>query len=168
MSEVVQRDVTEARRIAHEMGLIAFFPHDTELFLDVDDNVASRDAEFARVVQCLESNDIAIVANLTTTSKNGGRHVYLILSEPLGFMERLVMQAAMQSDGVKEVLSMLRVRQGHNEMASCALFETEKEAGRVRAWRVENGLEPHGSPYDPDAEAAVSDGCEFDEDDIPY
>jgi hypothetical protein len=139
MSEMTQRSIDTARDIAKSKGLVAFFPYDDELFLDYD-GTTEADVEFllAPVAKVLEENGVSIFGRLTTVSQSGeGIHVYLQVNQPIDIFERLIVQACMGSDPVKEVLSYLRMLVGNcHRTAACALFETPDMALLVQDWRA--------------------------------
>lgn len=129
-SEVAQRSKEAAIDIATTLGQTAFFPQGNELFLD-DDTLSFNLGH--KYVQTLVDNGIQVISSLSTVSAHGKRHWYLRLSESLEEMEKVVIQMALGSDMTKELLTMLRIRQGGT--GSIALFETPTQALRVAKWR---------------------------------
>lgn len=133
-STVGQRSKEEAVKIAEEKDLEAFFPLEDEVFLDIDSKeYAPRQAVIEALFNAGEENSIAVMDELVTTSKSGNKHVYLRLNRKLSPLTRLVLQAVLGSDPVKEALTLLRIRAGGT--GAVALFETPQQAARVRQWR---------------------------------
>jgi hypothetical protein len=80
----------------------------------------------------LSGKSVAIVGQMTTTSKSGGTHVYLTLAQPLSERERIELQSLLGSDRKREILNLVRVdRLGDGVIT---LFETPEEAYRVRSF----------------------------------
>lgn len=134
-STVGQRSEEEAVGIADAMNLEAFFPLENEVFLDIDSReYLRRKAVIEALFNAGEENSIAIVDELVTNSKGGNKHVYLRLDRKISPLTRLVVQAVLGSDPVKEALTLLLLRAGGT--GAVALFETPKQAERVRHWRI--------------------------------
>ena len=134
MSEVLQRNAEEVEEIAAGLGLMCFLPEENEVFLDLDVEDAP-EVMFGGVHQTLQDNGIRLTDQLRTKSKNGNSHLYFKCSRVLKQWERILIQTALGSDPVKEVLSMMRLWQV-NTTAPVALFETKVQAIRVRQWRA--------------------------------
>jgi len=63
---------------------------------------------------------------MTTTSRNGGEHVYFeVEGEDLTPIERVLLQACLGSDPVREVLSFLRIKRNHPTPTT--FFELKEE-----------------------------------------
>lgn len=124
--------------VAHEDGLICFFPNNYELTLDIDKpfQTYTPDAEVQRVIDVLKKNHIDITSRVVTRSVSGNMHVWLRLSRPMDAASRIALQALMGSDPVREALSLLRL-QAMSE-APIALFETYGGANMVESWRAAN------------------------------
>jgi hypothetical protein len=151
MNKLFAQTAKEAENIAAREGLTAFFARDNELFLDFDQPFPGR------VLLILLEQDL-IQSELRTVSRNGNTHVYLRLNRFVSLFERLALQAVLQSDPVKEILTTLRALDGEGVIA---LFETSIEAIRVARWRlkwtVENLSQP---PERPERRKILLDGDE--------
>lgn len=103
------------------------------MFLDIDGgcNYISKN-----VTEVMETNGMTLcmTGKLITTSKSGNQHVYIKTAFDLNEYDRLIIQLALGSDKIKEMLSLIRLREGSE--SCCALFETPKEARKVEQWRV--------------------------------
>lgn len=140
MSEVAQRNEEEATQIAANENLIAFFPQDNELFLDLDAGMDVNNIIYIK----LSDHFPPVISELVTISKGGNKHMYLRMDFsgdeltlfgfiPINKEAKIALQALLGSDPVKELLSLARVRIGST--APIALFETDTEAKRVEEWR---------------------------------
>lgn len=139
MSEVVQRTVKDVHEVAAGLKLFAFLPEPDEIFIDEDGD----EVDVTRVRQVLKDNNINIMSELVTISKSGKTHRYYKVDPPIkSHMARLVLQLALGSDPVKEVLSLVRIMKPiENEPESAiALFETKRQAARVVLWRENKDL----------------------------
>lgn len=85
---------------------------DTHLLLDLDGDAAL--AQFSRVCP-LVFEKFRIINVEVWRSQGGNKHVRLTLAEPLNIGARLLLQAALGSDGIKEVLSLVSVHNGTHE-----------------------------------------------------
>lgn len=133
-SFIGQRTEHEAEQTAAQEGLCAFFPRGNEVFLDIDDPVYEPRTKVLAALACGGSEaSLIVTSSLVTTSKSGNKHVYLRFNCDLDVVERLVIQAALGSDPVKEALTLLRVNAGGT--GAVALFETGVGADQVMAWR---------------------------------
>lgn len=135
-STVAQRSEEEAIDIASSAGLVAFFPRDDEAFLDIDDTAYIPRNKVMDALNAAENmaDRLAVVSSIVTTSKSGNKHVYVRFDRPLLLLERLVIQAVLGSDPVKEALTLLRVLA--ESTGAIALFETPDQAKRVERWRM--------------------------------
>lgn len=79
------------------------------LLLDLDAPEAL--AQFEHVFPILERHFI-VVKQETWKSKSGHTHKLLELAKPLSVMERLLLQAALGSDGRREVIALVRLHNG--------------------------------------------------------
>lgn len=105
--EAVMQTVEEA---AKEFDVVQ--SNNTTLLLDIDTLPAL--AQFERVLPKVKEN--FGVANVERwTSKSGNAHIKIILSEPFPVTVRLALQAALGSDGVRELLSLKRLMNGCDE-----------------------------------------------------
>ncbi len=84
--------------------------NDSTLLLDLDDKLAeTRYASMLPIVQ----QHLPIIETGRWSSKSGGLHVKLNVGEALPASDRLLLQACLGSDGTREFLSLLRVRNGN-------------------------------------------------------
>jgi hypothetical protein len=124
---------TTAYEKANEEGLVVMPAGENELQLDIDTDEAY--AQFGRVLPVLKEY-FGVISNFTTRSKSGdGRHVRIRLAQPMPVMQRIALQAALGSDGVRELLSVVMVL--NNDVAPCLLNETPAVAAEVRQWHRE-------------------------------
>jgi hypothetical protein len=129
MSEVIQRNAEEVHEVATSLGMEAFLPEPNEIQVDLD-----KDAKLhAGILQLLNDNGLPLSVGLTTISKSGNKHVYLTANRSLSDSERIILQACLGSDPVREVLSMIRIACGST--APTALFEKKTQAARVKLWK---------------------------------
>ena len=96
---------------AEGSGLKTVFPKANELFIDIDDDDAYN--RFNEVVQILTRYTYVHDIN-TTPSKSGlpRRHVVVTLNGDVSDLERIALQAALGSDGKREMLSYMRLKGG--------------------------------------------------------
>jgi hypothetical protein len=135
MSESLARTEEEVEQVADERGLIAFFCKDDELMVDEDTPLSP--SLWTAVESALWKGGHHFLRDeLVTTSVNGNRHRYYKLEAPLDPTERLLLQACLGSDPLREILSLLRLKEGSE--AVTVLFETPHEAARVIRWREQH------------------------------
>lgn len=84
----------------------------TTLLLDLDTPAARVQFErvFPKVLEHFE-----VVGSQSWLSKSGNTHMLITLAAPLELPARLALQAALGSDGVREVLSLKRMANGCEE-----------------------------------------------------
>lgn len=141
MSEVVHVTLAELCREAANRGLALFLPRDNELFLDLDGVGEDRiegTKDSMDYWEALHKDGIKVEDAFHTVSASGnGIHLYILLNQAFDVRERLIMQAALGSDVLKEGLSLLRYMQGSD--CPTSLFETPEAAKTVQAnlekWR---------------------------------
>ena len=135
MSDIKCQTRAECSDNAVSRGLSCFFAGDREsdeysdgkideIFLDLDDGAVINE----KVRDCMLRNGVSIIRELTTVSASGNRHVYWKLSKSFTYAEIAALQAALGSDPVREMLTIL-------SRDFSALYETPEEAARVIAWR---------------------------------
>lgn len=88
------------------------------LLLDLDTPEAL--AQYMRVLPKVMEH-YNVVSTTSWLSKSGNTHIQIRLGEALDLSERIALQAALGSDGVKEVLSLRRMQNGCVE--PCLLFK---------------------------------------------
>lgn len=115
---------------AKKLGLEVVFPRPDELMLDIDEPY---EANPAIPYFSILAEHIKVLSKLVTKSKSGRTHVYLQLSRELGSFERICLQACLNSDAKRELLSALRGIAG----SSCPtlLYETGDGYNKVKRWR---------------------------------
>jgi hypothetical protein len=136
---VETRSGEELQTLAKKQGLYLIIPESRELLLDVDKPKAGYRK---RVMDIIRGNGYKVVSKLSTKSVNGNTHWYFLLSKDLTPTDRILFQACLGSDPVRELLSYLRSRSDYPGLTDSgiptALFETLDETARVAAWRKEN------------------------------
>ena len=93
----------------------------TTLLIDLDTPEAK--AQYERVLPKVVEN-FAVVSTQSWLSKSGNTHVLITLAEPLSPPWRLALQAALGSDGIREVLGLKRYENGIPEPS--ALFKPKE------------------------------------------
>lgn len=135
MSEIdtITRDEIEEK--AKELGLVAIFPECDEILIDWD-NLLENPPEslWRRIFETLRTKNMGLSKPLMTRSKSGGAHYYMKCRKPLSWEFRVVIQTALGSDPVREILSCVRSMKGGEYPT--VLFETKLQAKRVMAWRA--------------------------------
>jgi len=93
-------------------GLDVVLPKENELFIDIDSN--SQYTQFVDAYLCLMRNFPGATVTRDTRSrrKKEGRHIVVTMPFDMTATERVAFQAALQSDPVRELLSLLRIRTG--------------------------------------------------------
>lgn len=91
---------------AREQGMTVVKGSDTRILLDLDDG---EDEEFYATMLPVICEHIKLEEEKRWRSKNGGLHVQLLSPRPLNVRSRLLIQACLGSDRVKEFLSLVRV-----------------------------------------------------------
>ncbi len=163
MSEVGQRNQEDVQIEADKLGLIAIFPEARELLLDLDGGAELN----YRVRGVIEetAGGWKVLSELITVSKSGkGRHIYMLLDGYISDEHRILLQACLGSDPVREVLSLIRLKEGAT--AITALFETNLQAAQVEDWRRKTEkirYHKHTVPSSP----VVFSHVDID-DDVPY
>lgn len=98
-------------------GLEVHLPDDDMLFIDIDNK--DQLLVFRRCYPIF-ARDVSVVETLATVSKSGiGIHVRIKMKGKLSHEERIAWQAALGSDPVRELLSMIRY---HNSDDHPTLF----------------------------------------------
>lgn len=158
MSSSKARTKEEAIEMAASENLVAFFPNDDELLLDLDEpfDVAvvkamprlkpSMDMATPKPVDILyRVGDVNFTSYFFTMSKSGNAHAYVRVNQHLTYEERMVIQIALGSDPVREMYNLLRhrdtVAKTGEEVYTMALFETKEQAKLVRRWRLQVKLD---------------------------
>lgn len=142
MSELGGQTQDEISLKATEINLVAFFPRANELMLDLDEPYESAVIKWnlhpdVPVVKAMAKEKIRIVSRLFTKSKSGNAHLYIRLSRSLETQERIILQACLRSDPVRDFLSLCRFwKANETDKYYCvALFETQEAAEEVKKWR---------------------------------
>ncbi len=128
MSKLAQ-SVDMAYKKAEELNLDVVVPDEYTLQLDYDSKTLPEN--FNKLCALIDINfgikrsgDQEVYDMDIKTSKSGNLHVYLKLANPISNTERLVFQAALGSDPVREILSLARLKRG--ETTPTLLFEVKK------------------------------------------
>lgn len=141
MSELKGRTQKEISDMAAQAGLVTFFPKPCELMIDIDEPYATASVKLGAklgsgpVAITLRKANIHILGQLFTVSKSGNLHAYVDLDMDIEDHERIIIQAAFRSDPVRDILSLMRLREGNQEHYHMSLFETEDQAKLVKIWR---------------------------------
>jgi hypothetical protein len=132
MSAVNNLSREGVERTAQEKGLLAFFPRENEVFVDLD---YAPDVKLDVEVILLREGILSPQnGKLMTTSKSGANHhhVYFRTVKPMGEAERIALQALLGSDPLREALGIVHLQRG---AIASVLFETPEEAKKVSDWR---------------------------------
>lgn len=128
-----EREVIQA---AHALGLIAVFPRDDELMLDIDRPYCGQIAELVNKENWdIMLERIKVKSFLITRSKSGNAHIYVWIDRVLDEFSRVALQACLGSDSKREILSWMRRADGEGAATTCC-FETEQEFDRIVRWRT--------------------------------
>lgn len=125
--EYNQRDVWQQAK--DRGGLIVVVDSNDHLQLDFDRPITTQDDE---VFELFKKMTELVIDHLDTRSQNGNTHRYIRLSKPVYQKDRLLLQAALGSDGKREIISLCRIPSGL-EPIGC-LFETPEEYIRVKKY----------------------------------
>jgi hypothetical protein len=114
----------QAMEQAEAEGLEVIHGDSQTLLIDLDDAESIRyyNEQLPSIKKELEARGNKLTKKQSYTSKSGvGRHVILKLKHPLPLEQRLIIQACLGSDRVKEFLSLMRFVDGDPE--PCLLFK---------------------------------------------
>lgn len=130
-----QRSEDEVIKAAHKLGLIAVFPRDDELMLDID-RPHSKDIRILlnRENFKIMKEHLKVRSVLITRSKSNNAHVYMLLDRTLTEFERMTLQACLGSDSKREMLSALRLIAAGSSVTTCC-YENAGEYKRIMSWR---------------------------------
>lgn len=106
------RRLEEAAAVAATKGCIIVHPSRRELFIDIDSKEAATNFE-----KCLEvfrkTNVMMVVRRSNSPSGKPGReHIVVRLGREVSDEERILLQACLGSDPLREMLSLMRLRAG--------------------------------------------------------
>lgn len=101
-----------AEKAAAAKGLVLKFPADNELFVDID-----TDTDFAVFQKQLATLmlHVPVLGFDTTSSNSGGAHRHVVVRlgrNVVDDVERVLLQAVLGSDRLRELLSFVRIRSG--------------------------------------------------------
>lgn len=99
--------------------LAVVFPDEYQVFLDLDQ--AQDQYVMEALLPLFKERGFPLKVEKVTRSKNGGKHVYLRATQPLGPERRLLIQAILGSDRKREALGFLRLV--NNEEYTSCFFE---------------------------------------------
>lgn len=122
-SDLTPESVAATIAEAEKNGFMVMHGDDTTLLLDLDTKAASE--QCARVLPTVLQY-FNVIDTQEWKSKSGNRHVKLTLGTPQPAYVRYALQAALGSDGVKEVLTLLREKSGCEEFSSL-LFKPRRK-----------------------------------------
>lgn len=94
---------------ARQEGFVVEQSNDTTLLLDLDSEHA--EAQFLRVLPIVDEH-YGVKSVDRWASKSGNKHVKIVLHEPHDPGIRFALQACLGSDGVREVLTLVQMRNG--------------------------------------------------------
>lgn len=92
-----------------DAGMVIHLPSPNELQLDID--YESQYNIYRKLIWILE-REYGNCPTVVTVSKNGGLHIYITLPFEVNDYERIAYQAALGSDPVRELLSLVRLHEG--------------------------------------------------------
>lgn len=101
-----------AERVAEKQGLVVVYPESNELQIDIDSDEAF--VAFLEQFERLKRIEPEIFCRIAF-SKSGppNRHITVMLARPIAsHEERILLQALLCSDPVRELLSLIRLRRG--------------------------------------------------------
>ena len=116
--QAFERDKAEAAKWAR-----VYVGDPQTLLLDLDGPAAM--AQYIRVLPVV-SKTFGVSEQQRWESKNGNTHILLHAAYPMTVMERLILQASLGSDGVREALGLWRFENGVAEPSM--LFKPRKKA----------------------------------------
>ena len=107
----VPSDLAEdPQSVAQRKGFDLVLPADDELFIDIDD--AGAHLAYLDGLEALSRNGVKVEEIKRTVSPGGNTHIYLRVPAEFGALTpetRIAFQAALGSDRVRELLSLLRI-----------------------------------------------------------
>lgn len=119
----VGQSLRQGRRKARSLGLAYKVATPTQLLLDLD--TEHQKAQYAWMLPYLTRYLHVTVDRVTPGRTGKGQHVYLTLPHPLSDVERLLLQAILGSDPMREWLGLLRVWGGAKDPIQ--LFENPED-----------------------------------------
>lgn len=90
-------------------GMKVYVPDRDELLIDIDTKVHAQ--QYANAFMLLNNYIEGIEVRKITRSENGGWHVYIKMPFNMSSYERIAWQAALGSDPMRELLSLIRIKQ---------------------------------------------------------
>lgn len=126
-SSLTQPELDDAIADAEARGFEVVRANDRTLLLDLDDEEAV--ATYRRVLPLLQERFEAVATDWK--SKSGNTHVKIALGAPLPWAVRYALEAALGSDGVRQVLAVLQMQNGCDEAS--VLFKPTAESARLAA-----------------------------------
>lgn len=119
----LRQTLAEAIEIAAEKGCVVRIPGPRELFLDIDSEDAN--ANFDRLLKALLAGFVQRVDRAPSPSGSPGHeHIVVTLNRDLkGDTERVLLQAALGSDPMRELLSWRRIENGSDSASVSIFFE---------------------------------------------
>lgn len=106
------RRLEEAAQAASMKGCIVIHPSPRELFIDIDSEEAGANFDRCFEVFC-KTNNATITRRTPSPSGVPGRsHIVVCLERNVTDEERILLQACLASDPLREMLSLMRLRAG--------------------------------------------------------
>lgn len=125
MSYTSARTVSEVEALAAKLGRRVVYPKPNELQIDIDS--ADAYANHLRLLDAFERGGETVidkVVSVSPSAKSGHFHVTITLARNvLGSRERVMLQALLGSDPMRELLSYQRVEAGSPAQAVSVFFE---------------------------------------------
>lgn len=100
-------DRAEDIRRAEENGCTVVYPEGTHLLLDLD-SVEDK-VRFKKTFDLLKAKLDAKILDKWISKGGTGRHVVIQVNRTLSHVERIALQAALGSDGKREIISLIRL-----------------------------------------------------------
>jgi hypothetical protein len=122
-------DNNKAPAKAAELGLELVVPDDNTLTIDLDSKVVP--TSYFDAERLLEKF-YPIVKRRFTISKSGNYHVYLTFDKRFTITERIALQAILGSDPARELLSLVRAKEG-DQGEPIVMFEVPRPAAGEEA-----------------------------------
>jgi hypothetical protein len=130
-----------AREFARENGLVVTEGHDRLLLLDIDDQYS---LTYFLMIWKYYAKELEWTDCLWTVSRSGGVHVKIYLREDVDIVERLLLQACLGSDRVRERLGLIRYK-ANDKMPTLLIDHPEAQWSNVvtlNGYQITKGQPP--------------------------
>lgn len=106
------RRLAEAAEAAADKGCVIVHPTERELFIDIDSADAA--VNFERCLEVLQKTREAVVVRRSPSPSgaSGREHIVVRVAGVVTDEERILLQACLGSDPLREMLSLMRLRAG--------------------------------------------------------